>query len=56
MVHETIGVNLGTDEDMTAENIEKNWGKISDMTDAELCYQGPDQTVKIFKLIQETSK
>jgi NAD(P)-dependent dehydrogenase (short-subunit alcohol dehydrogenase family) len=56
MVHETIGVNLGTDTAMTAENIEANWDKISDMTDAELCYQGPDQTVKIFKLIQETSQ
>ncbi|MDG2060333.1 MAG: SDR family oxidoreductase [SAR86 cluster bacterium] len=55
MIHETVGVNLGTEGDMTAENIEANWEKISDMTDAELCYQGPDQTVKIFKLIQETS-
>ena len=56
MIHETVGVNLGTNENMTAENIEASWDKISDMTDAELCYQGPDQTVKIFKLIQETSK
>ena len=56
MVHETKGVYLGTGEDMTAENIEANWDQISDMTDAELCYQGGDQTMKVFKLIQEKSK
>ena len=51
MIHETMGVNLGTGEDMTAENIADNWEKISDMTDAKLPYQGGDQTVKIFELI-----
>ena len=56
MVHETKGVYLGTGEDMTAENIEANWEQISDMTDAELCYQGGDQSMKVFKLIQENSK
>ena len=56
MVHETKGVYLGTGEDMTAENIEANWDQISDMTDAELCYQGGDQSMKVFKLIQEKSK
>ena len=56
MVHETKGIYLGTGEDMTAENIEANWEQISDMTDAELCYQGGDQSMKVFKLIQEKSK
>ena len=51
MIHETMGVNLGTEDDMTAENIADNWEKISDMTDAKLPYQGGDQTVKIFELI-----
>ena len=56
MVHETKGVYLGTGEEMTAENIEANWDQISDMADAELCYQGGDQTMKVFKLIQESNK
>jgi NAD(P)-dependent dehydrogenase (short-subunit alcohol dehydrogenase family) len=56
MVHETKGVYLGTGEKMTAENIEANWDQISDMADAELCYQGGDQTMKVFKLIQESNK
>ena len=51
MVHETMGVNLGTGEDMTAENIATNWDKISDMIDAKLCTQGGEQTMKIFELI-----
>jgi NAD(P)-dependent dehydrogenase (short-subunit alcohol dehydrogenase family) len=56
MIHETKGVNLGTGENMLAENIAANWDQISDMTDAKLCYQGGDQTMKIFELIQETAK
>ena len=56
MVHETKGVYLGTGEDMTAENIEANWDQISDMTDAPLCYQGGDQSMKVFSLIQESEK
>ena len=56
MVHETKGVYLGTGDKMTAENIEANWDQISDMADAELCYQGGDQTMKVFKLIQESNK
>jgi len=56
MIHETKGVNLGTGEGMLAENIAANWDQISDMTDAKLCYQGGDQTMKIFELIQETKK
>ena len=56
MIHETKGVYLGTGEDMNAENIEANWDQISDMTDATLCYQGGDQSMKAFTLIQESKK
>ena len=56
MVHETTGIYLGTGEDMTAENIEANWDQISDMTDAKLCYQGGDQSLKVLELIQKSSK
>ena len=51
--------NIGkyiTGDDMTAENIEANWEQISDMTDATLCYQGGDQSMKAFTLIQESKK
>ena len=53
MIHETIGVNLGTGQDMTAENIASNWDQISDMKDAKPCYQGGEQAMKIFELIQK---
>ena len=56
MIHETKGVYLGTGEEMTAENIEANWDKISDMTDATLWYQGGDQSMNVFSLIQESKK
>ena len=56
MIHETKGVYLGTGDDMTAENIQANWDQISDMTDATLCYQGGDQSMKAFTLIQESKK
>ena len=53
MIHETMGVNLGTGEDMTAENIASNWDQISDMKDARPCYQGGDQSMKMFELFQK---
>ena len=56
MIHETKGVYLGTGDEMTAEGIEANWDQISDMTDATLCYQGGDQSMKAFTLIQESKK
>ena len=56
MIHETKGVYLGTGEKMTAENIQANWDKISDMTDATLWYQGGDQSMNAFTLIQESKK
>ena len=55
MIHETKGVYLGTGEE-AAENIQANWDQISDMTDATLCYQGGDQSMKAFNLIQESKK
>ena len=56
MIHETRGVYLGTGENMNAENIEANWDQISDMTDATLWYQGGDQSMNVFSLIQESNK
>ena len=49
-----MGVNLGTGEDMTAENIADKWDEISDMKDARPCYQGGEQSQKIFELIIKT--
>jgi hypothetical protein len=52
-IHETMGINLGTDEDMTAENIAANWDKVSDMDDARPLQNGGEQTLKIFELINK---
>jgi NAD(P)-dependent dehydrogenase (short-subunit alcohol dehydrogenase family) len=52
-IHETMGVSLGTDEDMTAENIAANWDNISDMEDARALQNGGEQTLKIFELINK---
>ena len=54
VIQETMGINLGTGKDMTAENIASNWDQISDMKDAKLCYQGGDQTIKMIELIQKS--
>ena len=56
MIHETKGGYLGTGDELTAENIESSWDQISDMADATLCYQGGDQSMKAFTLIQESKK
>ena len=50
-IHETMGVSLGMGEDMTPENIQANWDKISDMTDARALQNGGEQTMKFFELI-----
>ena len=39
-IQESMGVSLGTGEDMTAENIHANWDKISDMTHARALQNG----------------
>jgi hypothetical protein len=52
-IHETMGVSLGTGEDMTPENIAANWDNISDMEDARALQNGGEQTIKIFELINK---
>ena len=52
-IHETMGVSLGMAEDMTPENIEANWDKISDMSDARALQNGGEQTLKFFFLINK---
>ena len=51
LIHETMGISLGTGEDMTPENISASWEKISDMSDARLLQNGGEQTLKIFELL-----
>ena len=53
ITHETMGVSLGTGEDMTPENIAANWDTISDMDDARALQNGGEQTLKIFELIRK---
>ena len=53
ITHETMGVSLGTGEDMTPENIAANWDTISDMNDARALQNGGEQTLKIFELISK---
>ena len=51
LIHDTMGISLGTGEDMTPENISASWEKISDMSDARLLQNGGEQTLKIFELL-----
>ena len=53
ITHETMGVSLGTGEDMTPEYIAANWDTISDMDDARALQNGGEQTLKIFELISK---
>ena len=52
-IHETMGVSLGMGEDMTPENIQASWDKISDMEDARALQNGGEQTLKFFELISK---
>ncbi len=52
-IQETLGVSLGTGEDMTPENIHANWDKISDMQGARALQNGGEQTLKFFELISK---
>ena len=52
-IQESMGVTLGTGEDMTPENIHANWDKISDMTNARALQNGGEQTLKFFELINK---
>ena len=45
-IHETMGISLGMGEDMTPENIQASWDKISDMEDARALQNGGEQTLK----------
>ena len=52
-IHETMGVSLGMGEDMTPENIQADWDKISNMEDARVLQNGGEQTLKFFELINK---
>ena len=52
-IQESMGVSLGTGEDMTPENMHANWDKISDMTNARALQNGGEQTLKFFELINK---
>ena len=52
-IQESMGVSLGTGEDMTPANIHANWDKISDMTNARALQNGGEQTLKFFELINK---
>jgi NAD(P)-dependent dehydrogenase (short-subunit alcohol dehydrogenase family) len=52
-IHETMGISLGMGEDMTPENIQASWDKISDMEDARALQNGGEQTIKFFELINK---
>ena len=54
-IHETMGVSLGTEQDMTPENIAANWDSISDMKDARALQNGGEQTLMIFELLNKDS-
>ena len=51
MVHETMGVNLGTGDGLTAEAVHDRYDAISSMKDARLPLQGADQGAKIHELL-----
>ena len=48
-IYETMGVALGTDAEMTPENIASSWESVSDMDDAREMFSGPEQTIKILE-------
>lgn len=46
---ETMGLALGTGDEMTPENIAAGWDSVSDMDDARELFSGPEQTIKILE-------
>jgi NAD(P)-dependent dehydrogenase (short-subunit alcohol dehydrogenase family) len=46
---ETMGLALGTADEMTPENIAAGWDTVSDMNDARELFSGPEQTIKILE-------
>lgn len=53
-IHETKGLSLGMGIDMTPENIASNWEEISDMEGAQALNSGPEQSLKIFELLNKS--
>ena len=53
-IHETKGLSLGMGSDMTPENIALNWEEISDMEGAQALNSGPEQSLKIFELLNKS--
>ena len=52
---ETMGLALGTGDEMTPENIAAGWDSVSDMDDARELFSGPEQTVKILEQADDKS-
>ena len=48
-IFETMGLALGTEDDMTPENIAAGWSSVADMDDAKELFSGPEQTIKILE-------
>lgn len=48
-IFETMGLALGTGDDMTPENIAAGWSSVADMDDARELFSGPEQTIKILE-------
>ena len=48
-IFETMGLALGTGDNMTPENIAAGWSSVADMDDARELFSGPEQTVKILE-------
>jgi NAD(P)-dependent dehydrogenase (short-subunit alcohol dehydrogenase family) len=48
-IFETMGLSLGTGNDMTPENIALGWDSVCDMDDARELFHGPEQTIKILE-------
>ena len=48
-IFETMGLALGTGDDMTPENIAAGWSAVADMDDARELFSGPEQTIKILE-------
>ena len=48
-IFETMGLALGTGDDMTPENIAAGWHSVADMDDARDLFSGPEQTIKILE-------
>jgi len=46
---ETMGLALGTGDEMTPENIAAGWDSVSNLDDARELFSGPEQTIKILE-------